>query len=121
MLSKAPFSHFFEMHSLILILGWTWFYLTIKVFSIFYRSSWKLGECGEKENIKTGVRLLGRVLDGYLQDELSRGSPVHSTLIQGCCLEVSVLVFNRFLVVETHFPCSSRRDGNRYSLNSSLT
>lgn len=69
-----------------------------------------------------GHRLLGSVSwDGYLQDEVFTGSCVHSTLIQGCCLEVSVLVFNRFPVLETHLPNSHRRDGKRYPLYSSLT
>lgn len=67
-----------------------------------------------------GHRLLGRVLGGYLQDELFMGSPVHSTVIQGCCLEVSVLFFNRFTVLETHFPNSHKRDGSRFSLYSYL-
>lgn len=68
-----------------------------------------------------GHRLLGRALDGYLQDELFMGSPVHSTLIQGCCLKVFVLVFNRFTVLETHVSASHGRDVSRFSLYSSLT
>lgn len=68
-----------------------------------------------------GHRLLGRVLDEYFQVELFMGSPVHSTLIKGCCSEVSVLVFNRFPALETHLPSSHRRDGKRCPLYSSLT
>lgn len=84
----------------------------------FLESSWLWRKRKYKNR---GRRLVGRVLNGYPQDELFTGSPVHSTLIQGCYLEVSVVVFNRLPVLETNFPSSHRRDGSRYSLYSSLT